>query len=82
MGEIGPGARGACGRLIRCLTDDEIEVRIMAVRALGMIGRAGDRDVLAALKEAAGDEGQPPEVREKASEALARVGKPGKNCPL
>jgi len=77
LGEIGPGAGGACGRLIRCLTDDEIEVRIMAARALGMISQRDDRDVLAALEEAVRDKNQPPEVREKAREALARIRKSG-----
>ncbi|MFA4915479.1 MAG: HEAT repeat domain-containing protein [Syntrophales bacterium] len=75
LGEIGPAAGSACSQLVTCLTDDEIEVRIMAAKSLGMISQGDNREVLAALEEAVNDKNQHPEVREKVRETLTQIKK-------
>ena len=73
LGQIGSGARKANACLIKCLKDDEIEVRICATEALGSLYQADDKNVLCALEEVAVSDAQPSAVREKAREVLTKV---------
>jgi len=70
LGQIGPGAREQYGNLVSCLSDNELEVRIAAVKTLGKIGWSSDTEIRDILVEVSRDHNQPPEVKEEAEEAL------------
>jgi len=74
---IGPGAGDSSRCLVSCLNDDDSQVRLNAVRSLGMITTIGDTDVLPALEEVTKDKNQAEEVRKKAHKAISRIMKSG-----
>ncbi len=73
LGKIGINSEKSISRLIKCLKDDEIEVRISALQALGMLGKSDDRNVLDALNEIIVDKDQLPDVKSEAREALGKM---------
>jgi HEAT repeat protein len=75
LGQIGLGASKARACLLKSLNDDEIEVRLCAAEALGSVCQASDEKVISALENVLVNDGQPPEVKDKARETLKKLKK-------
>jgi HEAT repeat protein len=73
LGQIGTSAQEARSSLMRCLTDDEIGVRLASLEALGSICCKYDTEVLTTLNALIGNDDQPLQVKEKVKTILRRI---------
>lgn len=73
LGRIGINSPGARSHLMRCLTDDEIEVRLASLEALGSICCKDDAEVLTTLEGVLGNDAQPVIVQKKAEAILKKI---------
>jgi HEAT repeat protein len=71
VGSFGKEAEPAVPSLVRCLADEAVEVRLVAVEALGRLGSVA-RGALSALKETEKNDSRA-EVRDAAAEALKKI---------
>jgi len=73
LGQIGTNTHEVRSRLMRCVTDDEIEVRLASLEALSSICCKYDMEVLTALKDVLSNDAQPLTVKKKAEAALMKI---------
>ena len=73
LGKIGTSDREVRSSLMRCLIDDEIEVRIASLEALGLVCCKFDTEVLTVLNAILSNDEQPSPVKEKVKTVLMRI---------
>jgi HEAT repeat protein len=73
LGQIGTNAKEVRSGLMRRLTDDEIEVRLASLEALGSICCKDDTEVLTTLNAIISNDDQPLQVKEKVKTILRRI---------